>query len=281
MKKIVPLLILMLLACSDGFGRVPHNVNLWSGRDHGKGKVTMTVNLPDGNPRACVVVCPGGSYFWLDMKNEGFNTAKWLTDNGFAAFVLNYRTAGKFNFVTDFRFLYGGNRYPAMLQDAARCIEVIRDSSTLWGIDSCPVGIMGFSAGGHLALMTVKCGVDFVAAIYPVVTMSDRRYVHRRSRRALMGFRSRRKLLRDSLSMEKHIPHGCCPVFVVSCDDDKVVNPGNSVLLDSALTSCGVPHEYIRMPYGGHGFGVNPVEVDGKKYSWTGTFLSWMERMGF
>lgn len=262
-------------------GKVPGTIRVWDGCDHGKGRVTMAVSMPEEKPRACVVVCPGGSYFWLDIENEGNNTAKWLTDNGFAAVVLSYRTAGKFNFVTDFRFLYGGNKYPAMLDDAVRCVKIIRDSSAVWGLDACPVGIMGFSAGGHLAMMTAKYDAAFVAAIYPVVTMSDERYVHHRSRRALMGVRSRDKALRDSLSIEKHIPPLCCPVFVANCDDDPIVAPENSVLLDSALTRCGVPHEYVRLPHGGHGFGVKVIDAGGKKYSWTGAFLSWMESMGF
>ena len=96
---------------------------------------------------------------------------------------------------------------------------------------------------------------QFIACIYPVVTMSGE-YCHKRSRRALLGDNKKgSRKMQDSLSVEKHIPKGCPPVFLVNCVDDPIVDYHNSVLLDSALTAEGVPHRYIQYKTGGHGFG--------------------------
>ena len=257
------------------------SIPLWKEKGHGKAKVSLSAYIPkDGNDaKKAVIICPGGSYFWLDKENEGEKMAENLCRKGIAAFVLTYRVAGGFNFVTDFRFLYGGNVFPAMLEDARCAISEVRGNAASYGINPKAVGIMGFSAGGHLAMLTAEMKSehtpDFVAAIYPVVTMSDKKCVHRRSRRGIMGTRAGDRQLQNLLSMEKNVPHDCCPVFLLSCEDDKVVDCRNAVLLDSALTERRAPHKYISLPCGGHGFGVKTVGKGADSFDWTASFADW------
>lgn len=165
----------------------------------------MTPFLPAvGKACPAVIVCPGGSYFWLDREAEGRKVGEWLSRNGIAAFVLEYRTAGFFEFISHSRLIRRGNRFPDMLCDVQRALQLVREQSGSRCVDPGKVGVMGFSAGGHLALSSgvffdtdylslsgvapsVSVRPDFVAALYPVVTMTDERYMHRRSRRGLAG----------------------------------------------------------------------------------------------
>ena len=118
---------------------------------------------------------------------------------------------------------------------------------------------------------------SYVAAIYPVVTMQGP-YVHRRSRRGLLGdSRLGNKSMRDSLSVEKHIPENCPPVFIINCKDDPVVDYHNSMLLDSALTRKGVEHRYIQYETGKHGFGVSDYYGSPECREWKNEFLKWLQ----
>ena len=142
---------------------------------------------------------------------------------------------------------------------------------------------MGFSAGGHLVMTGAELFPPserpaFVVPVYPVVTMSEP-CVHKRSRRALMGDDRKGDLtLRDSLSLERHVPTDCPPVFLINCKDDPVVDYRNSVLLDSALTAMRVPHTYIQYQTGGHGFGVSDVKGSAESRQWRQTFLKWFKQ---
>lgn len=248
----------------------------------------VTAYVPEeGELKKAVVICPGGSYFWLDRAKEGREVARWLNDNGIAAFVLDYKVAGGFNFITDMRFLYGGSCYPESVEELMHSIREIRAGAEKYGIDPSGIGVMGFSAGGHLAMLSaeeedrqvdgISSKPDFVVSVYPVVTMSDERYVHRRSRRGLMGVRSGDRALRDKLSLEKNVPDDCPPVFIVNCSDDSVVDWHNSVLLDEALTAKGISHEYHCYPSGGHGFGLTPTITGIGTPDWGGAFLKWLD----
>ena len=119
---------------------------------------------------------------------------------------------------------------------------------------------------------------DFIAAIYPVVSMSHPD-THKRSRRALLGeYRKYDKAMRDSLSIEKHIPKDCPPVFLVNCKDDHVVKYHNSELLDSALTAQGISHRYIQYQTGGHGFGASETKGTAECRAWKKEFLNWLNK---
>ena len=248
---------------------------------YGKGKVTITPYVAEGSTVA-VVVCPGGSYCWLDMETEGTGVAQWLQSNGISAFVLRYRVAGWWAWATHYRCLFRGHQYPDMLHDGEAALRWVRQHSAEFGIDSGRVGVMGFSAGGHLALSQACYGDGhpaFVAAIYPVVSMSDP-CTHKRSRRALLGERRQNDLrMRDSLSIERHIPADCPPVFLLNCLDDPVVDYRNSVLADSALTAQGVNHLYIQYRTGGHGFGASESKGTEESRQWKNIFLNWIKRL--
>ena len=229
-------------------------------------------------------MCPGGSYFWHDMNNEGTAVGKWLQQNGISAFVLRYRTAGLGAFLTPYRFILRGNRYPDALDDLKQTIQYVKTRSTEYGIDSNRVAAMGFSAGGHLVMLAAELLPKemkpyFVAPIYPVVTMIDA-CVHKRSRRALLGDNRKRDYkLRDSLSLERNVPLDCPPVFLVNCKDDPIVKYQNSVLLDSALTKQKIPHLYIQYQTGGHGFGASNYKGTNESRQWKEEFIKWFHKI--
>jgi acetyl esterase/lipase len=163
-------------------------------------------------------------------------------------------------------------------------LRYVRQHAQELGINADSVGVMGFSAGGHLAMSAVELfpreeWPAFVAAIYPVVSMSAD-CTHKRSRRGLLGDNHRHNArLQDSLSMERHVPKNCPPVFLVNCKDDPIVDYRNSVLLDSALTAQGVPHVYIQYSTGGHGFGANPNKGSAESQGWRKKFEEFIARL--
>ena len=262
--------------------------SIWEGTSCRHPHVTLTEYLPEGEPKAAVIVCPGGSYHWHDMETEGTRVAEWLSSEGMAAYVLRYRVAGKIEFGAKYRTFLRGHRHPDMICDLQRALQLVRER-----YDG-PVGVMGFSAGGHLAMSAgeffgtnflgrygmepeVSLRPDFVAAIYPVVSLTDRS-AHKRSRLGLLGeWTVLRQGMRDSLSLEKHVREDSPPVFLLNCADDPVVDFRNSVLLDSALTARSVPHVYIQYPAGGHGFGANPLRQNGYTRNWQTAFIEWID----
>lgn len=274
-------------------------LRLWEGTSVHARSVTLDAYLPEGTavrrPVPGVIVCPGGSYCWHDRDAEGVKVARWLQSQGIAAFVLNYRVQGIFQYVTHSRLLVPGRRHPMMLQDIQMAIHTVRERAEEWGVNPDSVGAMGFSAGGHLVMSAAEfhatdflspLGIsvrhslrpDFVAPIYPVVTM-HKPLVHKRSRRALLGeLRKYRRSLRDSLSLERHVPQDCPPVFLVNCMDDPIVKYRNSVVLDSALTARDIPHRYILYHTGGHGFGADPAKGTEECRQWKEEFMRFMNR---
>lgn len=272
-------------------------IALWKGMKMPHGKdVQMYAFRPEKPNGISIVVCPGGSYHWLDREDEGVKVGEWLSANGITAFVLLYRTAGYVEVAAPVRLVFRGKRHPDMITDAQRALQYVGEHAAAYGIDPDKIGMMGFSAGGHL-VMSAACfnatdflqfaGVEtdanlrpaFVAPVYPVVTM-DPPYVHRRSRRGLLGDnRVANRSLRDSLSLEKHIPDNCPPVFLVNCVDDPVVQYQNSVLLDAALTQKGIPHQYIQYETGGHGFGANEEKGSPECRAWRAAFLTWLDSL--
>lgn len=295
MKKLILVFSLLLLT-----GMAKAQVKIWEGMDISYGRrVKLTSFLADDNPTGtAVIVCPGGSYYWLDKKNEGDTVAMWLQSQGISAFVLEYRAAGIPAFAYRHRAIFRGRQHPDMITDAQRALQWVRTHAEEYHINPDKVGMLGFSAGGHLALSTAwfhnhdflkDAGVEnetnlrpaFVGAIYPVVTMV-KPYVHKRSRRGLLSEKHHRDpVMCDSLSLERHVPADCPPVFFANCVDDPVVDYRNSVVLDSALTAAHVDHRYIQFQTGGHSFGASEKRGTAECREWKTEFLKWLAEIKF
>lgn len=242
----------------------------------------LTPYIIGGDNNIGVVVCPGGSYFWHDSETEGHEVAKWLNNNGISAFVLDYRTAYVPAFIFHHRYLFRGNRYPDPQDDLRQAIKIVRENASEFGVDSTKIGAMGFSAGGHLVMSSAELfdpqyRPNFIVPIYPVVTMTEK-CVHKRSRRGLLGDNKQNDPeLKNLLSLERHVPEDCPPVFLVNCKDDPIVDYHNSVLLDSALTSKNIPHQYLLFETGGHGFGASETKGSAECREWKEAFLNWIK----
>lgn len=243
-------------------------------------KLTVFLPEPDNANGAAVIVCPGGSYYWLSRKVEGTEVARRLADAGFTAFVLHYRHAGTRYFMLG-GLAFPQNHYPDALDDLQAAIVEVRKNASEYSVDPSKIGVMGFSAGGHLVLNSgeeviegqrISSRPSFIVSVYPVVTMTDEAIVHKRSRKALLGNHRNDPELMRHLSMELNIPSDMPPVFLVNCLDDPIVDYHNSVVMDNALTNSGIPHKYIQFPTGGHGFGLSSPQAD-----WLPLFLEWFE----
>ena len=273
------LILLLLTFCFEAFSQV----NIWEGTTCKK-KVELTPYIVEGiQNNIAVIVCPGGSYFWHDIETEGYGVAQWLQENGISAFVLNYRTGYVPAFITHYRLLFRGNRYPDPQDDLLQALRYVRAHANEYGVNPEKIGAMGFSAGGHLVMSAAEFFTPedrpyFSAPIYPVVTMTAD-CVHKRSRRGLLGdSRTGNQELKERLSLEKHVPQDCPPIFLMNCKDDPIVDYRNSVLLDSALTAMNVPHEYILYNTGGHGFGASDVKGTKECRGWRTRFLNWIKK---
>lgn len=276
---------------------VPKKVYLWRGVKGMEVNVRDTVlhvrfaeREADGESasalRPAVIVCPGGSYHHLDMNDEGLTTASWFNEIAVDAFVLQYRVA------------YNGHHYPEMLEDIQMAILYVRSHADEWGIDRSRIGIIGYSAGGHLVTMagvyanrdtlsplgiqvTESLRPDYVMPVYPVVTMQED-IGHVWSRKSLLGKHKNDQKWRDEFSMELHVPSDMPPVFLLACKDDPVVIYENSVRLDAALTKAGVRHVFCSYPKGGHGFGMKRDSYIMKETNWNATrLLPWLKENGF
>ena len=242
---------------------------------------------PTAEKKPCVIICPGGSYHHLGLKNEGFSSARWFRSLGVNAFVLQYRVA------------YNCHHFPEQLQDIQMAIAHVREHSAEYGIDPKRVGAIGFSAGGHLVTMAGEfsaknqleaVGVstkeslrpDFVMPIYPVVSMQDD-IAHRWSRRSLLGHRKYTQSLKDEFSMEnpQNVPADMPPVFLLACEDDPVVIYENSVRLDKTLSERGVDHVFVSYAEGGHGFGMMENSKIMMNHHWNNEkLLPWLMEHG-
>lgn len=297
MRRIITILtvLLTILTLNAKVVDIFHPFNIWE-NTRCKEKVKLTPYLVAGENNIAVIVCPGGSYFWHDRDTEGRGVAEWLNRNGISAFVLEYRVGTIAGFITHYRLIARGNRFPDMLADLHRSMQLIRENASEYGINPDRVGVMGFSAGGHLAGMagtlfdtdllstyniwpSVSMRPDFIAPIYPVVSLVDKS-THKRSRRGLLGEGgSISQLMKDSLSLEKRVRIDMPPVFLMNCKDDPIVHYRNSVLLDSALTAKNVNHIYLQFDKGGHGFGANPDKTSNEAITWRESFLKWLKQI--
>lgn len=243
---------------------------------------TLTVFLPEKEKAtgAAVIICPGGGYGNLAITHEGYDVAKRFNEIGVAAIVLKYRLPSA-EIMTDPSF--------GPLQDAQQAIYVTRLNAKKWNVDPARVGIMGFSAGGHLASSLavhyddVKIGnelqlnlrPDFAILIYPVITFGE--VAHGGSRKNLVGDVPSKDQLRY-FSNEAGVNSRTPPTFLVHASDDKGVLPENSILFYQALVKAGVKSELHIYQAGGHGFGLKNKTTT---QDWFKTLGAWMKSSKF
>ncbi len=248
-------------------------------------KPDISVYLPSkGNATGqAVVICPGGGYRILAYDKEGTDIAKWLNSKGIAAIVLKYRLPlSKSNIVN----------HKSPLLDAQRAIRLTRYYANEWNIKKDKIGIMGFSAGGHLAatagthfdtgdasasdpVESMSSRPDFMVLVYPVITFSDS-FMHKGSRNALLGENPDSTLIKY-YSNELQVKDNTPPTFIVHAGDDKSVPVENSLLFYHALKDKGIPAEFHIYPEGGHGFSL----AIGKGYleTWPDRCIDWLKSL--
>jgi len=243
-----------------------------------KDNPTITVHLPPTGKAtgAAVVICPGGGYGALMESYEGHDIAAWLNRSGVAGIVLKYRV----------RCLH-----PAPLLDAQRALRTVRTRAAEWKIDPAKIGIMGFSAGGHLASTAgthfdagdpkaadpvdrAGCRPDFMVLVYPVISMDLK--THRGSRTNLLGPNPSQELI-DLLSNEKQVTEKTPPTFLVHSKTDTLVPVENSAMFHEALKAHKVPAEFLELPTGAHGLGCGKGELWA---AWQEKCLQWLAARG-
>lgn len=239
---------------------------------------TIQLFLPEKNKATgtAVLICPGGAYKVLMYQAEGINTAKELVKHGVAAMVLKYRLPND-------SLMY--DKKDAPLQDAQQAIKMIREHAKEWNLDEQKVGVMGFSAGGHLAstLAThynnsliknpnhINLRPDFQIVVYPVISMEDS-LTHKDSRTNLLGKNPPKDTI-DYFSNELQINSSSPPAYITQASDDKLVDVDNSIVYFEHLRHANVPVEMHIYPKGGHGFILRHPE-------WIIPFFDWMKRFG-
>jgi acetyl esterase/lipase len=249
--------------------------------DNDKPTVTIYAAPADKATGAGIVVCPGGGYGALAMGHEGHDIAKWMNSLGVTAFVLKYRHRNT------------GYGHPAPMLDAQRAVRFARANAEKYKLDKDKIGIMGFSAGGHLAstvgthfddgeadakdaIDRVSCRPDFMVLVYPVIALSGT-YAHEGSRNNLLGKPADEKLV-EQFSNHKQVTERTPPTFLMHTGGDRAVPPENSVLFYEALRQAKVPAEMHIYEKGGHGFGLAPN--DPVLSSWPSRCEDWLRLRG-
>ena len=286
--------IIVMLSTVRAVGQTPTSPKvelLWpSGAPGAKGdadgdKPKLTIYLPPEKTAtgAAVVICPGGGYGHLAMDHEGHQIAQWLNSIGVAGFILQYRH----------RNSGAGYGHPAPLQDAQRAIRMVRSRAKEWNIDPNRIGILGFSAGGHLASSAgthfnerysdakdatddVSSRPDFMILIYPVISFTEW-CAHTGSRQNLLGKDPNESLV-ESLSNERQVTPETPPTFLVHTYEDTGVPAENSIYFYLALRKAKVPAEMHIYQKGPHGFGLG--KNHGAVSSWPARCADWMRGQG-
>lgn len=250
-----------------------------SGMYRNVSKPTLEIYLPEKEKATgtAVVICPGGGYSVVVYQGEGISTAKEFAKNGIAAFVLKYRLPD------DSRM---NDKSIAPLQDAQQSIKLVRENGAKWGIDSHKIGIMGFSAGGHLASTeathyekslienpnNTSLRPDFQILVYPVISMQEK-LTHSGSKIQLLGNTPSKEVV-DMFSNEIQVNGDTPPAYITHTADDNVVDVDNSIGYFEALRHHKVPVEMHIYPKGGHGF------VFARK-GWMEPLFLWLEDCKF
>ena len=244
---------------------------------------TLTVYLPlkEKANGTAVIICPGGGYWVTASVHEGSDVAKVFAAMGVTAFVLKYRIPNDATML---------NKEIGPLQDAQQALKFVRDRATEWNVNPDRVGIMGFSAGGHLASTAgthfanpvipnagnTSLRPNFMVLIYPVISMLES-ITHKGSGEQLLGKTPSPKKIKE-YSNELQVTSQTPPTFLVHASDDDLVNPENSIVFYQALLKNKVPAELHIYQSGGHGFG---MKQKNKKELWMERCRNWMEVNGW
>ena len=270
-------------------GAAPDTVLLWpDGAPQAVGSApedrpTLTIHrpAPERATGTGVVICPGGGYAMLAMEKEGHAVARWLNSMGITAFVLRYRLGPRYH-------------HPAQFQDVQRALQYVRAHADALEVAPDHLGLMGFSAGGHLAataatlfdrsfgtpqdsLRAFSARPDLLILAYPVISFTED-YAHAGSRRMLLGDAPDPELTR-LLSPEQHVSARTPPAFLFSTDTDTTVPPENSVAFYLALRQAGVPAELHVYERGPHGAGLAPEDL--ALSSWPDRLADWLALQGW
>lgn len=246
---------------------------------------TLEVFLPNKENASgkAMVICPGGGYMGIAYDWEGTDVAKHLNSKGIAAFVLKYRLPNS-------KSIISGNKAP--LRDAQRALRLVRHHAEKWNVSKDQIGIMGFSAGGHLAstlgthyndvdesltssIDTLSARPDFMVLLYPVITLKDP-YTNSGLRTILTGENPKQQHL-DFYSNELSVTKNTPPTFLVHASDDPTVSAMNSILFYQALLKEEVYSEMHIYPEGGHAFGL--AKGQAHLETWTDRLSEWLESL--
>lgn len=263
-------------------------MRLWEGDvpgAHGVGAAdvpTLTVYAPEKPCGSAIVVCPGGGYAGL-ADHEGSAYALWLNRLGVTAFVLKYRLGAD------------GYQYPTELWDVQRAIRLVRSRAKQWNIDPRKIGVMGSSAGGHLASMALthfdhgklsatdkieeaSCRPDFGILCYAVISMGPTG--HAGSREMLLGKEPSPALVEET-SSEKQVTAKTPPCFIWHTEDDPVVPVANSQAFADALKAAHIPYELHLYPHGAHVLGLGGQPTSDSLLPWTQELVRWLFSHGW
>ena len=294
-KRVLPFAALLLLTTAarpvsaQPVGAAPDTVLLWPDGapeavgDAPEDRPTLTIHrpAPERATGTSVVICPGGGYAMLAMEKEGHAVARWFNSMGITAFVLKYRLGPRYH-------------HPAQLQDVQRALRYVRAHADTLDVAPDHLGLMGFSAGGHLAataatlfdrsfgapqdsLRALSARPDLAILAYPVISFTED-YAHAGSRRMLLGDDPDPELT-QRLSPEQHVSARTPPTFLFSTDTDTAVPPENSVAFYLALRQAGVPAELHVYERGPHGVGLAPEDV--ALSSWPDRLADWLALQGW
>ncbi len=236
----------------------------------------MIAYLPKKPNGTAVIICPGGGYGILSLVQEGVKVAEKLNEIGVAAFVLKYRLPSDLIMV---------DKTMGPLQDALQAMYLVRKNASLWGVNPAKIGIMGFSAGGHLAASVsvhyndlkvqnqehISLRPDFSILIYPVISFGT--VTHAGSVKNLLG-ENPTAAQRSYFSSQNYVNAQTPPAFLVHANNDASVPVKNSILYNEALTKFKVPAEMHIYPSGGHGFGLQNKTT---KDDWFERLKNWMQ----
>ncbi|OEZ79533.1 acetylxylan esterase precursor [Janthinobacterium sp. HH104] len=257
-------------------------------RDNAKGSITqveqpyLIAHRPAQPNGIAILLVSGGGYAHIEAGKESGPTASWLQAQGITAFELLYRLPQE------------GGGVAAPFQDGQRAMRVIRARAAEWGIDPARIGMLGFSAGAHLAGMTavqpdalryapvdavdgVSARPDFAVLLYPVLTM-QRPFDTTHAKKQLLGAHPT-QAARDALSVELHVDARTPPTFIAQALDDRVSPPENSILMAAALRRAGASVELHQFQSGGHGWGLG--KPDSEPAAWPQLLLAWLQAHGW